>query len=74
MTKKQEFLKAFENTNVDQVCVAVSVPNAPNPEYIINTKENFEAKKEYYDKAYNDDLELIAFPSIKILFYNFTKQ
>lgn len=30
------------------------------PETIINGHENFVAKLSYYDKAYNDDMELIA--------------
>ena len=30
------------------------------PEIIVNGHENFDAKLSYYDKAYNDDMELIA--------------
>lgn len=30
------------------------------PEIIVNPAENVAAKMAYYDKAYNDDLELIA--------------
>jgi hypothetical protein len=37
------------------------------PEVIVNPKENFAAKLEYYAKAYNDDLTLKANPNIKII-------
>ena len=30
------------------------------PEIIVNGHENFDAKLSYYDKAYTDDMELIA--------------
>ncbi|MED4883115.1 hypothetical protein [Bacillus smithii] len=43
------------------------------PEIIINPKENFKAKLEYYAKAYNDDLTLKANPNIKIVYYNFVE-
>lgn len=75
MTKKEEFLAEFndytdEETGVT-VCVEVTVPNCTHNEFIINPIENFAVKKEYYSKAYNDDLELITCPSIKIVDYAF---
>jgi len=36
--------------------VAIRVPNAPTKEIIINGRENFEAKIEYYKKTYDNDL------------------
>jgi hypothetical protein len=43
----------------------------PAPEVIVNTPINFEAKLEYYSRAYNEDLTLKANPKIKIVGYNF---
>lgn len=42
----------------------------PAPEIIINMKENFETKKEYYQNAYMEDLSLRVNPKIKIIGYN----
>lgn len=40
--------------------VKIETEGSPGPESIINGRENFAAKLSYYDKAYNDDMELIA--------------
>lgn len=40
--------------------VKIETEDNPGPEIIINGTENFAAKLSYYDKAYNDDMELIA--------------
>lgn len=40
------------------------------PEIIINRKENFKAKLDYYAVAYNEDLTLKANPNIKIIAYH----
>ena len=40
--------------------VKIETEGNPGPEVIINPAENFAAKLAYYDKAYNDDMELIA--------------
>lgn len=40
--------------------VKIETEGNPGPEIIINPAENFAAKLSYYDKAYNEDLELIA--------------
>lgn len=37
------------------------------PEYIINKASNFNSKLEYYKKAYNDNMQLIANNSITIV-------
>lgn len=70
MTRKEEFLKAFEG-DYNELVVEVTVPNCPETELIINPKANFEGKKQYYSKAYNDDLELNTFNQIKIVNYTF---
>lgn len=40
--------------------VKIETEGNPGPETIVNGHENFDAKLSYYDKAYNDDMELIA--------------
>ena len=40
--------------------VKIETEGNPGPEVIVNPSENFAAKLSYYDKAYNDDMELIA--------------
>ena len=71
LTHKEEFLKGFDGGECWGVDIEVTVPNCPMTEHIINLRANFEGKKAYYEKAYNDDLELISFPQIKIVSYNF---
>lgn len=41
------------------------------PEIIINPKENFQSKLDYYAQAYGEDLRLKANTSIKIVRYDF---
>lgn len=40
--------------------VKIETEGNPAPEVIVNPVENFIPKLSYYDKAYNDDMELIA--------------
>lgn len=46
--------------------IRVKAPNMPKEEVIFNPKENVPCKRAYYEKAYNDDLQLIANPEISI--------
>ena len=39
--------------------VKIATEGNPAPEIIINPSENFAQKTAYYNKAYNDDMELI---------------
>lgn len=71
MTKKEMFLNEFDNEKYNKLTVEVTVPNCPDRELIINNKPNFDGKKEYYKKAYNDNLELNSFNEIKIINYTF---
>jgi len=59
------FKKAIEN-NDKFVAVSIVIPNCEKCEEIINPRENFEAKLEYYKKSYNEDLTLKSFNQIKI--------
>ena len=39
--------------------VKIETVGNPGPEIIVNPAENFDQKIKYYDKAYNDNMELI---------------
>ncbi|WP_226035718.1 hypothetical protein [Aquibacillus saliphilus] len=43
------------------------------PEIIINPKENFQAKLDYYAKAYDNDLTLKTNKNIKIVNFDFVE-
>ena len=61
--KKADFLKIIEegvSRGKQFLIVKIETEGNPAPEIIINPSENINAKKTYYDKAYNDDLELIT--------------
>lgn len=47
--------------------VKIQMQGFEEPEIIINPKENFISKLEYYKKAYNNDLTLKTFNGIKII-------
>lgn len=73
MTRKEQFLRDFEeNKQRKTVWVSVTVPDCPELEVISNPRENFEAKKAYYDKTYDDNLILKANPGIRIISWLFT--
>lgn len=60
--KKQEFneiVKEGINRCRQFLIVKISTEGSDGPEIIINGAENFKQKLAYYDKAYNDDMELI---------------
>ena len=61
-----EFLGAIEH-NVPYIAVVVEMEGFEKPEIIINQRENFEKKLEYYKSAYNDYLTLKSFNGIKIV-------
>ena len=60
--KKSAFLKTIEDgigRCKNFMVVKIETEGSPAPEIIINPSENFAQKITYYDKAYNEDLELI---------------
>lgn len=70
MTKKEKLIELFEEAIIsDEEFVAVAVETNGNDEYeiIINPRENFEKKLEYYKNSYNDDLVLNTYNGIKIV-------
>lgn len=46
--------------------IKVKAPDMPKAEGIRNPKENIPYKRAYYEKAYDDNLQLIANPEISI--------
>lgn len=61
--RKAEFNKIVEEglaRSKKFMIVKIETEGNPGPEIIVNPSENFGAKLNYYDKAYNDDMELIS--------------
>ena len=64
------FKKAIE-VGAEYVGVKIHTRGLEGSEVIINPKENFISKMEYYQKAYNDDLTLKNFNGIRIIGFTF---
>lgn len=61
--KKSNFQKIVEEgvfRGKQFLVVKIETEGNPGPEIIVNPSENINAKMAYYDKAYNDDMELIS--------------
>lgn len=61
--KKAEFKNIVADgvsRNKEFLVVKIETEGNPGAEIILNPAVNIAAKMAYYDKAYNDDLELIA--------------
>ena len=59
---KQKFKRIVEEGIARRrafMVVKIYTEGNPAPEIIINPAENFDQKIKYYDKAYNDNMELI---------------
>lgn len=72
---KQELIQTFEEAKLQEanyISVFIDMPDLSEYEEIRNPFCNFDKKLEYYLKAYNDNLELITFPKIKIVSVTFT--
>lgn len=60
--RKSEFKEIVQdgiNRGREFMAVKIRTEGNAGPEIIINGSENFNQKLAYYDKAYNDDMELI---------------
>ena len=60
-----------KKSDAKYVGVVVMMQGFEKPEIIINTKENFDTKLAYYQKAYNEDLTLKTFNGIKIVGFTY---
>ena len=72
MEQLENCFKVAKEKGLPYVGVQISMPDLLKPEVIINPAVNFDAKLEYYKKAYNEDLTLKSFPSIKIVGFGFS--
>lgn len=69
--KKDEFLKVVDDCiNLENIkFLAISVDGVgPVEELIINPKENFQSKRDYYDKTYDENMVHRYSPTIKITY------
>lgn len=63
----EECFETAKRDKYEYIGIKIQMEGFPEPEVIINPNSNFDAKLEYYKKAYNDDLTLKAFKGIKII-------
>lgn len=63
--------KAAKEKNKRFVGVKISMQGFPSPEVIINERENFDLKLSYYKSAYNENLTLGSYESIKIVGFTY---
>lgn len=76
MTAKERLNVLFNEAikkNAKWVYVVVQIKGNEHNEVIFNPNGNIAAKLEYYNKAYNDELELNTNNGIKIVQYGWTK-
>ena len=60
------FKMAYED-RANYVAVKIEMQGFSEPEVIINHRDNFLDKLDYYKKSYNDDLTLKSFNGIRII-------
>ena len=67
---KKNLVQCFENavnTNALFIGVKISTRGSEGCEYIINPRENFKVKLDYYRKSYTDNLVLKTYDGIQIV-------
>lgn len=71
----KDFVKASESKKAKKANFMVVYIQVGDgfPEAIINPKENFEAKIEYYKNAYDEELRLKTNSEVKMIDYDFVK-
>lgn len=55
----KQYVKESIDRNKEFMVVKIATEGNPAPEIIINPSANFEQKISYYEKAYNENMELI---------------
>lgn len=67
--KKDVFMNSLDSAlkNDKGIEVWVKHPDLEDFEIIMNNRNNVKEKKNYYDKAYDEDMKLKSFPSISIV-------
>lgn len=71
MTSLEKCFKAAKDSEAQWIGVCIKTEGHPEEEIIINPKENFDVKLEYYKKAYTDDLVLKTYDGIKIVGFTY---
>ena len=71
MTDLESTFNQAIGLGVNYIGVRIQMQGFDEPEVIINPKENFGIKLEYYKKAYNEDLTLKTFNGIKIIGFEY---
>ncbi len=67
MENLEECFRLANAEDWEYIGIKIQMEGFPEPEIIINSFSNFDAKLAYYQKVYNDDLTLKAFNGIKII-------
>lgn len=67
LTSLEKCFEDAKNSDSQFVAVEIQIHNCLGTEIIINPRENFDSKLEYYKNAYNENLTLKACPTIKII-------
>lgn len=67
MKNLENVFEAAEKNKNKYIGVKIEMKGFPQPEVIINQSDNFKSKLAYYQKAYDEDLNLKAAKGIKIV-------
>ena len=67
LSKLNEIFEEAKTCGAKFIGVKIEMQDFPKAEIIINERENFQAKQDYYNKAYNEDLTLKTFNGIRIV-------
>lgn len=67
----QNCFNAATEGGANFVAVVVTLPGTPGEEVIINGRENFGSKLEYYKNAYNEDLTHKHAAGVKIVGFTY---
>ena len=73
MSCKSDLLKFLDESyeqKYEYFTVLIDTENSNGYELIVNPMCNYETKRAYYDKAYDDDLILKSFSGIRIIDYD----
>lgn len=66
-TMLKNIFKEAKEHGKKYVGVVFELPNHPGRELIINSKENFDCKEEYYMNTYDDELISYRNPEVRIV-------
>lgn len=73
MSCKEQFLQFLDGSHeqkYEYFAVLIDTENSNGYELIVNPMCNYETKRAYYDKAYDDDLVLKSFNGIRVVDYD----